>query len=94
MVEYKLYYFEGRGLAELSRLIFAIAGQKYEDVRIPKDKWPEMKPKAPFAQAPYLEVIDGSDISTYSQSRSIARYLAKKFGLAGKNDEETAIIDM
>ena len=94
MVEYKLYYFESRGFAELSRLIFAAAGQKYEDVRFPKEKWPEWKPKAPFGQAPYLEVIDGSDISTYSQSRSIARYLAKKFGLAGKNDEETAIIDM
>lgn len=94
MVEYKLHYFDLRGLGELARLVFAAAGQKFEDVRIPRDKWPEWKAKSPFGQAPYLEVIDGSNSFTLSQSKAIARYLARKFGLAGKTEEESAIIDM
>ena len=31
----KLVYFNGRGLAETSRLLFAISGQTYEDFRYP-----------------------------------------------------------
>ena len=94
MVQYKLYYFEMRGLGELARLVFAAAGQTFEDVRIPRDKWPEWKDKSPFGQAPYLEVIDGSNTLTLSQSKAIARYLSRKFGLAGKTEEESALIDM
>jgi glutathione S-transferase len=37
MSTYKLYYFNGRGRAEVSRLIFAAAGQKYEDIRYERD---------------------------------------------------------
>lgn len=40
---YKLVYFNARGRAEHIRLIFAYAGVEYEDVRIPKEKWPEYK---------------------------------------------------
>lgn len=41
MVNYKLNYFNGRGRAEISRLIFAAAGVKFEDVRI--EDWPKAK---------------------------------------------------
>lgn len=41
MPSYKLYYFNGRGRAEISRLILAAAGVKYEDVRI--SDWPKNK---------------------------------------------------
>jgi prostaglandin-H2 D-isomerase / glutathione transferase len=44
MVQYKSTYFDGRGRAELSRLIFAAAGVQYEDVRIDHEKWPTIKP--------------------------------------------------
>ena len=94
MVEYKYYYFDFRGLGELVRLVFAATGQKFEDVRIPREKWPEWKHKTPFGKLPYLEVIDGSNSFTLSQSKAISRFLAKKFGLAGKNEKESAIIDM
>ena len=94
MVEYKLYYFDVRALAEVVRLVFAAAGQKYEDIRFTREKWPEWKPKAPFGKAPFLEVTDGSKTFTLSQSKAIARYLSRKFGLAGKDDEESALIDM
>jgi len=43
-MSYKLTYFNGRGRAELSRLIFAQAGVPYEDVRIEGAQWPELKP--------------------------------------------------
>lgn len=33
MSDYKLTYFNGRARAELTRLIFAVAGQKYKDER-------------------------------------------------------------
>ena len=38
MPTYKLVYFDGRGRAELPRMLFAEAGVKYEDFRV-KDNW-------------------------------------------------------
>ena len=43
MPVYKLHYFNLRGRAELCRLIFAYAGQEYEDHRFEFDEWPEIK---------------------------------------------------
>lgn len=79
--KYKLTYFNGRGRAEIVRLIFAVAGQKYNDVRIERDAWPgDLKDKTPFGQIPILEV----EGVTLCQSNAIALYLANEFGLAGK----------
>lgn len=44
----------------------------------------------PFGHVPVLEV-DGKQLS---QSVTIARYLAKQHGLAGRNDWEQALADM
>ena len=41
---YKLLYFNVRGQAELSRLIFAQAEVPYDDHRIKITDWPELKP--------------------------------------------------
>ena len=43
MPTFRLTYFNMRGRAELSRWIFAAAGQDYEDVRIERDRWSQMK---------------------------------------------------
>ena len=89
MSTYKLIYFNFRGRAEVSRLIFVAAGQKYEDVRFEPERWPSLKSQMPLGQVPVLEV-DGTKIP---QSGSIARFLAKQFQLAGKDNLEQAKVD-
>lgn len=90
MTSFKLYYTNARGRAELIRWILAVADQPYEDVRLEKDQWQEMKPKTPFGVMPLLEV----DGKLYCQSQGIARYLAKRFDLVGSNDDENLQADM
>ncbi|KAF8366682.1 hypothetical protein PRIPAC_84511 [Pristionchus pacificus] len=90
MVHYKLTYFDLRGRAESIRQVFAYAGVAYEDVRIPRAKWPELKPHTPFGQLPLLEV-DGAPIA---QSAAILRFLGKQFELTGKTPLEEARLDM
>jgi len=77
---YKLYYFNGRGRAELARLIFAAGGQAYEDIRWTQEEWPAHKGEFHFGQLPVLEV-DGEKIG---QSAAIAHFLGVQLGLAGK----------
>jgi glutathione S-transferase len=89
---YKLYYFNGRGRAELSRLVFAEAKVDYEDVRLEGAQWGEMKAagKTPFGQLPALEV----DGQVFAQSMAMARFLARKFSLMGNNELEGLRVDM
>jgi glutathione S-transferase len=89
MSSYKLYYFNGRGRAEVSRLIFAAVGQKFEDIRYEQSEWPAQKNKMPLGQMPLLE-YDGIKIP---QSITIARFLAKQFQLAGRDNVEQAKAD-
>ncbi|OQV16921.1 putative Hematopoietic prostaglandin D synthase [Hypsibius exemplaris] len=87
--QYKLVYFNARGLAEAARFIFAYSKVAYEDVRIEQEAWPALKSKTPFLQLPYLE-INGKP---YGQSAAFTRLLAKKYKLAGTTDEEQAQVD-
>lgn len=73
----------------MSRWIFAAAAKEYQDIRIERDQWNEMKKNLPFG-VPYLEMDDFK----LSQSNTIARFLARRFGLAGKNELEEAKADM
>ena len=101
----KLVYFNGRGLAEISRILLAIGKEEYEDFRYPlkiidwskhqmekeefeKDK-ADGKLKGSLNKVPYLEV-DGTIIP---QSKSIERYLARRFSMMGENDLEAVRID-
>jgi len=87
--DYKLTYFAMKGLAEPIRMIFAVAGVKYDDVRIQREDWPQHKEKFEYGQLPVLEVGD----KKLAQSNAITRFLAKKFNLAGSDDWEAAKID-
>jgi len=89
MSTYKLYYFNGRGRAEVDRLIFAAAGQKFEDIRYEGHEWPSHKAEMPLGQMPVLE-FNGTKLP---QSIAIARFLAKQFNLAGKDNFEQAKVD-
>ncbi|CAH1407834.1 unnamed protein product [Nezara viridula] len=90
MPEYKLAYFDIRGLGEPIRLILSYMGKEFEDIRISQEEWPQLKKKTPFGKVPFLE-IDGKVIH---QTIAILRYLAPQAGLAGKNAEENLEIDM
>ncbi|CAF3494020.1 unnamed protein product, partial [Rotaria sp. Silwood2] len=89
MSTYKLYYFNTRGRAEIARLIFAAAGQPYDDIRYERTEWPSHKADMPLGQVPVLE-FDGVKLP---QSVAIARFLAKQFYLAGKDNLEEAKVD-
>ena len=47
--KYKLTYFDIRGRAEMTRLLFAAAGASYEDVRVKKEDWPTLKPSKKYS---------------------------------------------
>lgn len=69
--QYKLVYFNIRGRGEVIRLVFAAAGQKFEDHRIEHEQWPEYKPKAPFGACPWLEIHDNGHVTNLAQSIAI-----------------------
>ncbi|PIK56347.1 Glutathione S-transferase 1 [Apostichopus japonicus] len=89
MPTYKLTYFNAKARAETARFIFAVAGQEYEDNRLKREEWPELKKTMPFGQVPLLE-IDGKPLA---HSGAINRTLARRFKLYGDNESEAAEID-
>ena len=94
MPSIKLTYFNLRGRGELPRLLLAYAGVSYEDERIvlpwvdPKP-WTDLKPHTPYGQLPIM-LWNGEEIA---QCLGVARFLAKEFGLAGRNNLEAAQVD-
>ncbi|CAK8674276.1 glutathione S-transferase 1-like [Clavelina lepadiformis] len=90
MPKYRLMYFPIKGRAEVARLIFAQAGQEYEDLRISSSDWPAKKPETPFGQMPVLYIDD----KPLPQSDAIVRYLAREFKLEGPDSMTTAYVDM
>jgi len=86
---YKLTYFDIMGLAEPIRILLSYGELDFEDCRVPKENWPNVKPSTPFGQVPILE----HNGKTSHQSLAIARYLAKQVKLVGKDDLEDLDID-
>jgi glutathione S-transferase len=95
MSEYKVTYFNGRGKGELIRLVFGAAGQQFEDDRVEFDAWPARKPTAPLGQMPYLTFKDEQKVEQQlPQSLAVARFVARKFKLAGTNELDEARADV
>lgn len=101
MAEHKLHYFNIRGKGELIRLVFAAAGEDYEDIRykppiaelgdaVGLDWNDEVKASTPLGQLPFFE-IEGE---TFCQQTAIARFVARKFNLMGDNELEALKVDM
>ncbi|OXA49471.1 hematopoietic prostaglandin D synthase [Folsomia candida] len=93
MADYKLTYYNIRGLAEPTRYLFAMAGVPYEDVRIPYDPASslpkDIKDNTPWGQVPVLEYKG----ELLAQASAIARFVAKRFNLAGRDEFEAAKCD-
>ncbi|CAG5117597.1 unnamed protein product [Candidula unifasciata] len=85
----KIIYFNIPGRAEVSRLVLVLAGKQFEDVRISGAEWRDIKPTTPFGTCPVL-VLDGK---MYGQSKAIAVFLAREFGLYGRTNLEGLQID-
>ena len=90
----KLTYFNLRGRGEPARLLLAYGGIKFEDCRLTPAfqdpaEWQKLKPSTPYGSLPLLD-WDGTCIA---QSMAVARFIARKVGLAGRNDLEAAQID-
>ena len=87
MPNYKLNYFNGRGRAELVRLIFVAAETPFTDNRI--TDWPATKDEQPLGQLPTMDV-DGSKLV---QSIAISRFAARECNLAGADNLRQAQAD-
>jgi glutathione S-transferase len=69
MAQYKLYYFNLRGRAEVIRYVLVAAGQDYEDVRFGGEEWrAKYKAQTPSGQCPFLEVHESSNKIVLFQS--------------------------
>jgi len=83
----QLFYFDApvsRG--EECRLAFSAAGIDFEDVRLPREKWAEMKPKSEYGSAPWVEV-DGKRLA---QSNAILGWIGAQSDLLPKDSFEAA----
>ena len=101
----KLTYFNGKGMAETSRILLAAADVDYEDFRYPlkinswatydftRDEFDKDKEDGKLwksmGKVPFLEV----DGKTICQSKAIERYIAGRYNLMGDDLEDSAVID-
>lgn len=81
MALYKLNYFNLRARGEVVRLVFAAAGQKYEDNRFEFAQWPQYKALSPLGTCPWLEIHDGNKVRHLGQSNTIGKHILKSEGL-------------
>jgi glutathione S-transferase len=95
--QFSLTYFDGRGLAEVTRTLFATVGRYpgsgFTDVRLTRDQFNEMKGKGELAKNLNRVPILTHNGRMIGQSSSINRYLAKALGLLGANEDDAAQID-
>ena len=76
----KVYYFDIMGRAEAIRMLLTYKKVDFEDVRLTKEQFGEMKAagKFEFGQVPALELDDGTMLV---QTVSILRYLAAEYDM-------------
>jgi glutathione S-transferase len=89
----RLTYFAGWGLAEQARWVMAACDIEWDQVALTRHgEFAALRDGGAlaFGQLPLLE-IDGLNLV---QSQAIVRYVARRSGLAGSDDAESATIDM
>lgn len=92
--EIKLVYFNGKGNAEVSRMMMHLADVEFEDIRAGKDfEWQAAKEAGLYgANLNRLPVLSWNGVEI-GQTKPIERYLAKKYGFLGMEDIEGAQIE-
>jgi len=85
----KLTYFNIQGLAESCRIAFHASKVPFEDVRLSKEEFMEMKPTYLMGQLPVAE-IDGRQIT---QSGAILRYAGRLANLYPEDAFEAMLVD-
>lgn len=90
----KLYYFKGRGKAEIIRFALGAAGAEWEDCFL-RERAAMVQllqsGKLLYDQVPMLELPSGQCIV---QTNAILRYVAETHGLHGQTPEERAQVDV
>ncbi|ESO08984.1 hypothetical protein HELRODRAFT_168913 [Helobdella robusta] len=90
MASAKLFYFDGRGRAELIRMVLTACGVKYSETCMSsKEQFLELRPSLLFGQLPLLEI----DNVKIVQTNAIVRHLARTHKLDGKDEKEKTLID-
>lgn len=80
MPSIKLTYFNIEVVAEKARLALVMTDTPFEDNRIAREKWAELKATTPFGQIPILEITeDDGTTKTFAQSGAMLRYVARRF---------------
>lgn len=104
--QFTLRYFDGKGVAEMARWLFAFAGETFDDKRytisfgtpgdfstIKREEFDADKAAGRMDIAMgKVPVLEAGDFAL-PQSKAIERYLAKRFGLMGTTVEEEAWVD-
>ena len=84
----RLTYFDSpASRGEECRLAFAIAGVDFEDNRLQRAQWADLKPRTPFGSLPTLE-MPGQPV--LAQSNAILTFIGRRHGLLPKDDLEAA----
>ena len=100
--DFTLTYFNGRGLAEIPRTIFATAGlfpigedggAGYQDVRLSQEDFESLRGKGDLAKNLNRVPVLNHNGFVLGQSTAIARYLGRHFGLYGSSPQEEAEVD-
>jgi len=95
-IEYKVSYWGVQGRAEKIRLVLAAGGFNWSNDVVEKDLAPlRATGKLLFDQVPLVTEINHFLHSErhFVQSNAVVRYLAKKAGLAGKDEDEIFAAD-
>lgn len=88
MPEYKVTYFDFAGSrGEEVRLALSIAGLPFEDNRIDRASFAQLKPQLPFGSVPTLD-IEGRGV--FAQSNAILRLIGRQNGLYPEDLYEAA----
>lgn len=90
-------YFAIRGLGEVPRLLLAEAGASYEHIAITGGETQanslEWRTRSPNGLLPMMSGLGVPRSAPLSESSTIIRFLARKYGMAGKDELEAARID-